>query len=99
MYQGAKYQGAKAQVTVAGGSKATSRSRPSDFNRMGAGTPQRKPCQQPQFVEAPLRRSRYSRVMVVVEWSLLMLDVIGAGALGAGLIILIRRRRARYRIQ
>jgi hypothetical protein len=56
----------------------------------------RKPCQQSQFVEAPLRRSRYLRAMLVAEWSLLMLDVIGAGALGAGLIILIRRRRARY---
>jgi len=34
--------------------------------------------------------------MFAAEWSLLMLDVIGAGALGAGLIILIRRRRSQY---
>jgi len=33
--------------------------------------------------------------MLIAEWSLLMLDVIGAAALGVGLIILIRRR-ARY---
>jgi len=30
--------------------------------------------------------------MLIAEWSLLMLDVIGAAALGVGLIILIRRR-------
>jgi len=36
--------------------------------------------------------------MLVAEWTLLMLDVIGAGALGAGLIILIRRCRADTRI-
>ena len=30
--------------------------------------------------------------MLIAEWSLLMLDLIGAGALGAGLTILIRRR-------
>jgi hypothetical protein len=34
--------------------------------------------------------------MLIAEWSLLMLDVNGAAALGVGLTILIRRRRARY---
>jgi hypothetical protein len=34
--------------------------------------------------------------MFAAEWSLLMLDVIGAGALGAGMIVLIRRRRSPY---
>jgi hypothetical protein len=34
--------------------------------------------------------------MFAAEWRLLMLDVIGAGALGAGMIVLIRRRRSRY---
>jgi hypothetical protein len=30
------------------------------------------------------------------EWSLFILDVIGAGAIGIGLIVLISRSRARY---
>jgi hypothetical protein len=63
------------------------------FHRAGKGGAA---CSKPRRVQAPLRRSPYQRAMLIAEWSLLVLDVIGAAALGTGLIILIRRRGARY---
>ena len=63
------------------------------FHRAGKGGAT---CSKPRRVQAPLRRSPYQRAMLIAEWSLLVLDVIGAAALGTGLIILIRRRGARY---